>query len=31
MEMKKQGITVTGLTGPNQDKIEVILKTERIS
>jgi arginine/lysine/ornithine decarboxylase len=30
MEMKKQGITVTGLTGPNQDKIEVIRKTERI-
>lgn len=30
MEMKQQGITVTGLTGPNQDKIEVILKTEGI-
>ncbi len=31
MEMKQQGITVTGLAGPDQDKIEVILKTERIS
>lgn len=28
MEMKRQGITVTGLAGPNQDKIEVILKTK---
>ncbi len=30
MDMKQQGITVTGLTGPDQDRIEVIWETERI-
>lgn len=30
IEMKQQGFTVTGLTGPDQDKIEIIRETERI-